>query len=939
MKAVIVKANNLLSDPSTSAADLKALVKELKANLEFGLGCQVLRRMQEKYFPLPCVKSPTPHRQAPELNDEAIWVQQQLALCTYKDEDIHATARLPAALQILMDIGLDEPARRQNPETLRLSGAVYKRLWECRHKVEDLYASLALYERAWRSNPAEDMGYGGVNAAFILELLAHDARRAAAIAGSASVEATSLLRRAHRLRRGIRRVLYTQFRKNPGHLKNFWHLVSLAETSLGLALQALALAQDRANASRADSRARAESERLATEATELFQEAGDRLEDAKKLNADLWEHQTTARQLIKLILLHSVPPPRRETRGNPAEWHPAWRVIERLLGPHAFGVITARGGKVGLALSGGGFRASLFHLGVLARLAEMDVLRSVEVLSTVSGGSIIGAHYYLEVKHLLETTADDDLTREHYVEVVRRVQHNFLAAIQQNLRVRALGDWWSNMKVLIGSLNIPGVKRHTRSIRLAELYQDRIFNQVPGALRERDDQAMPDLKIAPAREGPAEEFRPSKANWRRQAKVPVLLLNSTSLNSGHNFQFTAGFMGEPPGLTGAEVDVNARYRRVYYGDIGEPNLARFPLGQAVAASACVPGLFEPIELPGLYPGEQMRLVDGGVHDNQGVAGLLDEDCGLILCSDASGQMDDQSDPSASRLGTLLRMNSILQDRVREAQHQELEARVETGSLEGLFFIHLKQDLDPEPIDWVDCTDPTPTRDLHTLTPYGIDRELQLQLSALRTDLDSFTEVEAYALMLSGYEMTRHQFAELARREGKKLGRMESDGLEWRGFDADAPSGQWQFQELGDLMKKPRQSSDKRRADLALQLQVGGGAAFKIWKLSPFLRGLSKALGLAAFVSAVVLVVLFWNRRFLDDGISLKAILLTWGLPLAALAAPALAWLTPLKRLQSIAKGVALVTFGWLLAWIHLLIFDRLFLRRGKVRRLLRLRTS
>jgi predicted acylesterase/phospholipase RssA len=32
-------------------------------------------------------------------------------------------------------------------------------------------------------------------------------------------------------------------------------------------------------------------------------------------------------------------------------------------------------GKVGLALSGGGFRASLFHIGVLARLAELDVLR------------------------------------------------------------------------------------------------------------------------------------------------------------------------------------------------------------------------------------------------------------------------------------------------------------------------------------------------------------------------------------------------------------------------------------------------------------------------------------------------------------------------------------------------------------------------------------
>ncbi|MCP5188758.1 MAG: hypothetical protein H6991_13405, partial [Pseudomonadales bacterium] len=39
----------------------------------------------------------------------------------------------------------------------------------------------------------------------------------------------------------------------------------------------------------------------------------------------------------------------------------------------------ARAGKLGLALSGGGFRAALFHIGVLARLAECDLLRHVAV--------------------------------------------------------------------------------------------------------------------------------------------------------------------------------------------------------------------------------------------------------------------------------------------------------------------------------------------------------------------------------------------------------------------------------------------------------------------------------------------------------------------------------------------------------------------------------
>ena len=50
--------------------------------------------------------------------------------------------------------------------------------------------------------------------------------------------------------------------------------------------------------------------------------------------------------------------------------------------------------KIGLALSGGGFRATVFHLGVLARLAEENRLEDVTFLSTVSGGSLcIGLVY------------------------------------------------------------------------------------------------------------------------------------------------------------------------------------------------------------------------------------------------------------------------------------------------------------------------------------------------------------------------------------------------------------------------------------------------------------------------------------------------------------------------------------------------------------------
>ena len=50
--------------------------------------------------------------------------------------------------------------------------------------------------------------------------------------------------------------------------------------------------------------------------------------------------------------------------------------------------------KIGLALSGGGFRATVFHLGVLARLAEENRLEDVTFISTVSGGTLCAGLVY-----------------------------------------------------------------------------------------------------------------------------------------------------------------------------------------------------------------------------------------------------------------------------------------------------------------------------------------------------------------------------------------------------------------------------------------------------------------------------------------------------------------------------------------------------------------
>jgi len=53
------------------------------------------------------------------------------------------------------------------------------------------------------------------------------------------------------------------------------------------------------------------------------------------------------------------------------------------------------GKKIGLALSGGGYRAAAYHIGTLRALRKLGILDKVDVISSVSGGSITAAYYAL----------------------------------------------------------------------------------------------------------------------------------------------------------------------------------------------------------------------------------------------------------------------------------------------------------------------------------------------------------------------------------------------------------------------------------------------------------------------------------------------------------------------------------------------------------------
>jgi len=143
-------------------------------------------------------------------------------------------------------------------------------------------------------------------------------------------------------------------------------------------------------------------------------------------------------------------------------------------------IVNGASKRIGLTLSGGGFRAAAFHLGVLRELQSRQLLDKIDLISCVSGGSIAGAFLALNWH---DAQALDKLER-------------YLAT-----RSIAVGS-------VIGGVLDPF---HTRLDKLADTYERDLFHG---------------KKLGDLSEGPR------------------IYLNSTNLATGNMFSFVAGGKGK-----------------------------------------------------------------------------------------------------------------------------------------------------------------------------------------------------------------------------------------------------------------------------------------------------------------------------------------------------------------------------------------------------------
>lgn len=583
-------------------------------------------------------------------------------------------------------------------------------------------------------------------------------------------------------------------------------------------------------------------------------------------------------------------------------------------------------GKLGLALSGGGFRAALFHLGALARLAEVDLLRKVDVISTVSGGSIVGAYYYLKVKELLEHKRTDGLPPcpDAYVRIVKEIERDFLAVVQKNLRTRALWNPYKNARMLLSD-------DYSRSDRMSELYSKYLYLPLWRRMERNDSiQHIPlhEIKILPdGNSANVEEY-----NRRADFKIPVLIINATTLNTGHSWRFTSSWVGEPPRSKAPSVDTNVvleklrfdRTRRANRQDAGQETKRDRKLkddlwlGDAVAASACVPGIFAPMPIHDLYwnsDGKEIvvELVDGGVFDNQGTDALY-ADCTQIICSDASGQMEDERAPSSWAFAVALRSNGVSMERVRELGFE----RLSSGTESNCAYFHLRECFPAQP-----GYPPFPGPENRG----GKEDGYVYRLSNIRTDLDSFSEIEAASLMYDGYCLSNSKLFE---------SKMIADGRLPQRTEAE---DSWRFLRITDLLEA---SDSKQRRRLLEHLKVGKANAFKVFRLlDPTAIALASVLvaigGLVIWelwdslisippfsvgkaVTALGLIGLLWLLKSLASTDAMKRFL------------DGMRWIRRRQRLLplfAIVTGVAAI--GSAIAVVHVLVFDRLFLRAGRIK--------
>lgn len=273
--------------------------------------------------------------------------------------------------------------------------------------------------------------------------------------------------------------------------------------------------------------------------------------------------------------------------------------------------------EIGLTLSGGGFRATLFHLGVIQYLRAAGLLRSVTHVTSVSGGSITAAHLAVNWDRYSGTVEQFDAASRELVEFTQLGVREHVIAY---LPLTTLGR------------QLPPRFRFDEATILRNMYSRYLFR------------------------------KESNAALKRHSGVPSVNLIATNLSRPDNL---VSFSGEGVALLGEQgYTIPTR---------------QLDLSYAVTASSAFPLLFPALAINQEMLGSTAEkfnpslqyLTDGGVYDNYGLRAIRylrrDRPLDLLVISDAGARAGWVPNQAFNRISLLSRASAITGQRVSQLE--------------------------------------------------------------------------------------------------------------------------------------------------------------------------------------------------------------------------------------------------------------------------------
>lgn len=352
----------------------------------------------------------------------------------------------------------------------------------------------------------------------------------------------------------------------------------------------------------------------------------------------------------------------------------------------ATGVDENGGDPLTLVLSGGGFRATLFHLGVVRYISECPgLLQRVRLIVSVSGGSVLAAHLLLRWSEYLGGAASFDRVAK---EIVHLVQSDLRGKIQR----RYLASWCF--------FGLPRLLFWNGTQKLCAFLRQFLGEDHFTAVYPPSAQATSGARGYPGSGG-----------------RPEVAFVCTNLTTAEQAWFSsAGF--HPHRECGHDMLCN--------------EARDLPIADAVAASAAFPPVFRPYAFIGAKFGlknlKTLQLTDGGVLDNTGVSVVEKiQDFhslphGQCIVSDAGAMVEDSNADFSGAVSLSLRAVEIVTyhaTRTAIAGQQSATCKI------------------------ISIADEVPEAGQLTFSA-------QNNLRRIRTDLDAFNEYEIYGLVQLGY---------------------------------------------------------------------------------------------------------------------------------------------------------------------------------------------